>query len=238
MRKPAAPWDVGVESLLRHLEAVGFDRAPRALGTDQRGRSVVSFIGGDTHGYPMPAYVWADESLVAAARLIRSFHDATEGFAAPPDPGWQGPAPAGAAEVICHNDLAPYNLVYRSGRPFALIDFEMAAPGPRVWDLAYAAYRFVPLRPPSDESPPFTPPKQARRLGLFLASYDPGLTAEKVLDQVPVRLAALRAFMSERAIAGDARFARHLAEGDADLYLRDARYVEAQRRVLLEDRND
>jgi aminoglycoside phosphotransferase (APT) family kinase protein len=31
------------------------------------------------------------------------------------------------------------------GRPVALIDFDVAHPGPRAWDLAYAAYRFVPL---------------------------------------------------------------------------------------------
>ena len=32
-----------------------------------------------------------------------------------------------------------------SYRPVGLIDFDTAGPGPRIWDVAYAAYRFVPL---------------------------------------------------------------------------------------------
>jgi len=35
--------------------------------------------------------------------------------------------------------------VFRKGMPVALIDFDTAHPGPRIWDVAYAAYRFVPL---------------------------------------------------------------------------------------------
>ena len=36
-----------VHDLLRHLEAKGFDGAPRALGFDEHGREVLSFIDGD-----------------------------------------------------------------------------------------------------------------------------------------------------------------------------------------------
>ncbi|WP_290866248.1 phosphotransferase [Hamadaea sp.] len=58
-----------------------------------------------------------------------------------------GPEPA---EVVCHSDAAPYNTVFRSGHPVALIDFDTAHPGPRVWDVAYAVYRFVPLGGPAN----------------------------------------------------------------------------------------
>ena len=232
VRKPGAAWDIGVQALLRHLEAVGFDGAPRALGTDEKGRSIVSFVTGDAPGYPMPAYVWSGQTLVAAARLLRAYHDATIGFTAPSDPGWQGAAPPGMAEVVCHNDVAPYNVVFRDRLPVALIDFEMAAPGPRIWDVAYAAYRFVPLRAPADEAPPLTPDEQGRRLALFLDAYGASFTAGDLLEEVLERLAALRAFMHERAAAGDAGFARHIAEGDADLYQRDAQYIRARRDAL------
>jgi aminoglycoside phosphotransferase (APT) family kinase protein len=48
--------------------------------------------------------------------------------------------------VVCHNDLSPDNTVYEpAGKPRAFIDWDLAAPAPPLWDLAWAAYRFVPL---------------------------------------------------------------------------------------------
>jgi hypothetical protein len=233
VRKPRSGWDVGVQALLEHLEGVGFDRAPRALGMDERNRSVVSFIAGDAPGYPMPPYVWSDDTLVGVASLLRAYHDATVDFVAPQDAGWQQPMPPGAVEVVCHNDVAPYNMVFREGRPVALIDFDMAAPGPRIWDVAYAAYRFVSLGVPAGDSRPGLAREQGRRLALFSSEYDPTLAVEKLLDTVVARLVALVAFMHERAASGEPSFARHISEGDAELYERDAFYIDENRSALL-----
>jgi aminoglycoside phosphotransferase (APT) family kinase protein len=41
-------------------------------------------------------------------------------------------------------------VVFRDGRAVALIDFDLAAPGAPVWDLATAARLWAPLRSPSD----------------------------------------------------------------------------------------
>jgi hypothetical protein len=234
VRKPRGPWDVSVQALLTHLVAVAFDGAPRALGFDDQERACLSYIVGETCDYPMPAYVWKDDTLVATARLLRAYHDATADFVAPRHAVWQGPTPDGPAEVICHNDVAPYNTVFRDERPVALIDFDMAAPGPRVWDVAYAAYRFVSLGTPSDDAPPGPPSEQGRRLGLFLRSYGAAFGAAEVLDTVVARLASLRAFMHERSAAGNESFTRHVADGDAEIYRRDAQYVSDQRTALLE----
>ena len=38
--------------------------------------------------------------------------------------------------VICHNDVCPENVVYRDGVAVALLDFDFAAPGRRVYDVA------------------------------------------------------------------------------------------------------
>ena len=81
-----------------------------------------------------------------AARLMRRYHDATVGYAPPDGAVWQLQATPGPHEVICHNDFAPYNLVFTNWRPHAIIDFDTAGPGPRIWDVSYAAYRFVPLQ--------------------------------------------------------------------------------------------
>ena len=43
--------------------------------------------------------------------------------------------PRRPVETVCHNELFPWNTVFRSGVPVAFIDWDTAAPGPRVWDL-------------------------------------------------------------------------------------------------------
>ena len=47
MRRSTGPWTPAVHALLRHLEAVGFEGAPRVLGSDDQGREVLTFIEGD-----------------------------------------------------------------------------------------------------------------------------------------------------------------------------------------------
>jgi thiamine kinase-like enzyme len=46
--------------------------------------------------------------------------------------------------VICHNDFAPYNLVFTDWRPHAIIDFDTAGPRPRAWN---RVLRGLPLCP-------------------------------------------------------------------------------------------
>jgi hypothetical protein len=44
VRRPTGPHTPFVHSLLRHLEEVGFDGAPRVLGIDEQGREILTFI--------------------------------------------------------------------------------------------------------------------------------------------------------------------------------------------------
>jgi thiamine kinase-like enzyme len=64
------------------------------------------------------------------------------GFCIPKDAIWFAEIP-GSPEVICHGDVGPYNTIYVETKAVALIDFETAAPGPRIWDLAFAVYRLA-----------------------------------------------------------------------------------------------
>ena len=138
-----------MHALLAHLRAAGLDWVPEPrMAPIARGRAAVSWLEGEVPAYPMPDWVWAPAVLERAARMLRELHDATAGFARA-GRSWALPARE-PAEVICHNDFAPYNLVFRDGLPVGAIDFEAAAPGPRAWDLAYLAYRLVPLAAPSN----------------------------------------------------------------------------------------
>lgn len=88
--------------------------------------------------------MWSDESLREIAKMMRLYHDAVSDFPVPDD--WQPmdntPDPV---EVICHNDFAVYNIIYQNEKPAGIIDFDVAAPGPRLWDIAYTLYTCIPL---------------------------------------------------------------------------------------------
>ena len=185
VRREAGPWTDTVHELLRHVRARGVRWVPEPLGRDEQGREVLSYVEGEVPRYPMPDWVWSEAVLARAAQMLREYHDATAGF---PETGpWRLPAHE-PAEVICHNDFAPYNLAFRDGAPAGAIDFDTASPGSRVWDLAHLAYRLVPLTAPSNPDVPPTPePTRAARLERLCGAYG-GPSPSAVREVVPVRL--------------------------------------------------
>jgi hypothetical protein len=175
VRRTSGAWTATVHRLLAHVRKRDLLWAPEPLGFDERGREILSFIPGDVP-HDMPAWVWSGVALGDVARALRSWHDATVGFDLT-GAVWNLPART-PHEVICHNDFAPYNCVFRAGRFAGAIDFDMCAPGPRLWDIAYTAYRFIPLLPPPDagagERSPFTAAAAMDRLDVFLDAYAAG----------------------------------------------------------------
>jgi thiamine kinase-like enzyme len=53
--------------------------------------------------------------------------------------------------LVCHNDVCPENVVFRDGIAVALLDFEFAAPGRPVYDLAHLARLGVPIEDDVDQ---------------------------------------------------------------------------------------
>jgi hypothetical protein len=128
-------------AVLGWFEQHGWEAAPRFLGTDELGREVLSFVEGHVAWEPsQPSSVTSDASLGRVAELVREFHDLTAGT----------PLAAGR-EVICHNDLAPKNTVYRDSgtglMPVAFIDWDLAAPGERMHDIAHVCWQYLGLGP-------------------------------------------------------------------------------------------
>ncbi|MEA2229705.1 MAG: hypothetical protein QOF04_3335, partial [Solirubrobacteraceae bacterium] len=180
VRRAPGPWTDTVQALLHHVRARGLDAVPEPRGRDAEGREVVAFLSGDVHGYPLPAWIWDDAVLVAAASLLRRLHDATVDFARP-GASWRLPARE-PREVVCHNDFAPHNLVFRGRELCGVIDFDTAAPGPRAWDLANTAHRLVPLTAPGNPDTPATPDgERARRLALLCGAYGTRVVPADVL---------------------------------------------------------
>jgi hypothetical protein len=145
VRRQTGPWTPAVHALLRHLEAVGFDGAPRVLGIDDKGREVLTYVDGEDGHHARRAALHDDRTLAAVGRLIKRYHAAVADFVPPSDAQWRNGGDSPAGSIVCHNDLGPVNTVYADGRPRAFIDWDFAAPGLPVWDLAYAAWSFVPL---------------------------------------------------------------------------------------------
>ena len=207
-----------------HLMERGLAGVPEPLGIDSRGREMTSFIEGETGVYPLPPYMWSAATLEEVARLIRHLHDATADFPLEREDRWQLPEHE-PFEVMCHNDLAPYNVVFRDGHPLGIVDFDMAAPGSRAWDLAYAAYRFVPLTDPSNPDTPALPHEiQSQRLFLFLDSYRDAPSPAEIVELLAIRLEALIEFTADQALKGD-RERRELLKGHLLIYERDLAYI-------------
>jgi Phosphotransferase enzyme family len=221
VRRSGGPWTPTVHALLDHLRARRIDWLPRPLGVDEDGRELLTFLPGTVPQYPMPDWVWADEQLVTAGRKLRAFHDASVGF--DQSGPWQMP-PHEPPEVICHNDFAPYNFVFDdSHRLVGVIDCDMASPGPRVWDVAYLAYRLVPLTSSANVDGLLSSvDERARRLVLLTDAYG-ALDPRSVLTTTVDRLLELAASTAARAEAGATQVVEHV-----QIYVDDAGWLAEQ----------
>ncbi|QEV22657.1 aminoglycoside phosphotransferase family protein [Streptomyces alboniger] len=240
VRRPTGPWTPAVHALLTHLHEVGFHAAPRPLGIDDEGREVLTFMPGDV--------VWPDRfslldparQLARVAQLTRDFHDAVQDFTPPPDARWQRLIPAEGSDIIAHHDLAPWNLVVGGGGQsqgqWALIDWDGAGPGSRLWDLAYALHGFVPL----SADPRRRRPDAADRMRGFVGAY--GLDEAERRRLVPMlgrRTRSMHVFLRDQAACGVQPWARLWTEGHGDVWRSDTEYIERREdewlRVLLAD---
>jgi hypothetical protein len=220
VRRATGPWSPAVHSLLRHLEAVGFDGAPRFLGLDELGREVLSFVEGATLAPDVRGL--DDEVLADVGRLLRRYHDAAASFVRPADAAWQfGVGAPTSGEVVCHNDAGPWNVVVRDGEPRALIDWDLAAPAPRTWDVAYALWRFAPLYRNaafgSTHGDFGTPAEQGRRAAVLCDGYGLGRADRtELLELVERRIRVSHDTLVARAAAGVLAYVKLLRDGHGD----------------------
>ena len=187
-----------IHELLTYVRARGVTWVPESKGINPEGKHVLTYLEGEVP-HDTPEWLWEEATLTEAAIKLRQWHDASVGFESK-NGGWLLKNDE-EQEVICHNDFAPYNCVFRDKHLIGVIDFDVCSPGSRIWDIAYTVYRFVPLFPIEDiesygEISPFTLDRMIDRLERFLEDYSKGETVirystQEVVTKVVKRLFAL-----------------------------------------------
>ena len=174
VRRPVGPWTPAVHRLLDHLNERGLRATPHVLGTDARDREVLTYLPGRI--VDVDDELLSDAQLADLTRWTRELHDATQ--------GWHDQGPwryfdVDGAEVVGHNDVAPYNVVFDGDRVVGVFDWDLSGPTTRLFELAHLAWSGVPLYRPTPDA------DVARRLQLMASTYG-GVDARAVLRAVPV----------------------------------------------------
>ncbi len=203
--RPANPHSESVHAFLRAVRQAGFEGASSPVGIDDDGRERLVFIDGEVPVPPYPDWSQSAATLESVVRLLRRLHDAARAFD-PQDHTWDDALadPAGGP-VVCHNDVCPENVVFRDGIAVALLDFEFAAPGRPVYDLAHLARLWVPVEDDVDQSRlGWRPADRPARLRLVAAAY--GLDRDgraELLTAMDDAIDRLQAAVRRRVDAGD-----------------------------------
>lgn len=116
--RPQRPSTKAAHALFRHVRAQGFLGVPEPRGIEG-GVERLSYIPGDVPQLPFPDWWRTDAVLASTARLLRGFHDASEGFASPADAQWNAELadPTGSAEVLCTTTSAQRTSCTTTARP-------------------------------------------------------------------------------------------------------------------------
>ncbi len=237
VRRPVRPHTPAVHALLRHLEAVGFEGAPRVLGIDAENREVLTYLPGEVPHRPLPAYALSEATLARLAELQLRYHQAVVGFEPPAWAQWDGevtPRVDGPAELVCHCDINLENVIFRPGpdgpEPYALIDFDLARPGTRLVDIIQTLRYWAPLAAPGDRDPAFANVDVPGRIAVFCQAY--GLSYAERARLVPVAVLWMRrsrSTITARARRHGGAWTRMLEAGVVERLLRSATWLEACR---------
>ncbi|MEU2565588.1 phosphotransferase [Streptomyces althioticus] len=213
--RPAPRTAHALHPYLSALRRHGFDAAPVPVALTGDGREHLTYMPGDVALPPFPAWSMTAGALTSVGRLLRRLHEASAAVGVDPRTDWPSDlSDQEGGTMLCHNDVCPENVVFRDGRAVALIDFDQAAPGRPLWDVAMTARYWVPMLDPRSAAVLYPPGLDApARLRVLADGY--GLSAEDraelpaVVEQVTE---VCRAFVARRVAEGDPVHVRALAE--------------------------
>lgn len=200
---------------MKALRGSGVD-VPAPLGRDSQGRQVTEFIPGELAINAAPPTL---PDLERVGSMVRSIHDASQTYTPQRSAVWHTAIPAPGDELVCHNDLGPWNLVL--GERWVFIDWDAAAPSTRLWDLAYAAQAFT----LSDTTK--RPQDAGEQLAAFVDGYraDDNLRA-KLPESMHRRALAMYELLKGSCETGVEPWGTMFLEGHGDHWRTAAEYVE------------
>jgi hypothetical protein len=242
VRRAVGPHSPLVHALLAHLESVGFEGAPRFLGIDSSGREVLSYIDGEVAGRPRPPWIADETRLASVGRLVRGYDDAAASFIPPPgalpgvmvaEPPGIPPAPAYPPELIGHLDFTPENVVFRNGRAYALIDFDLAKPATRAEEMFNAMLWWAPLSDPRDVDPLLRQVDVARRSRILADAYGlSGTDRERITEVALLRTRRSWYLMKQRAETQGGGWQRMWDEGVGEVIKRREAWLDRHAATL------
>jgi hypothetical protein len=241
VRRPVGPHSPLVHALLTHLESAGFEGAPRFLGIDGSGREVLSYIDGEVAGRPRPPWIADETRLASVGRLVRAYDDAAASFAPPPGalsgPAAESPeippAPPYPPELIGHVDITPENVIFRAGRAYALIDFDLAKPATRADEMFNAMMWWAPLNDPRDVDPLLRHADIPRRSRILADAYGlSGTDRERIMEVAILRTRRSWYLMKQRAETHGGGWQRMWDEGVGDVIKRREAWLDRHATML------
>jgi hypothetical protein len=197
----------------------------------------LEFIEGEVPLAPYPAWAQSDAALGSMTELMRQFHRASgvfdfDGLA------WSDElADPEGGPIVCHNDTCLENVVFRNGVAVGLIDFDFAAPGRPVFDLAQFARMCVPVDDDLSASRlGWDVPNQPERLRRVADIY--GLDDGERQDLIQILTDVIDhggVFVRRRVEAGDPNFTQMWNEiGGMERYDRRRRWWTVHRTAFID----
>ncbi|MCQ4200044.1 aminoglycoside phosphotransferase family protein [Streptomyces coelicoflavus] len=206
VERPAPHNARALHAHLLALKEHGFDGAPSPVGLTADGRERLTYIPGDAALPPFPGWAMTSSALESVGNLLRRLHETSAVAAVDTRAEWPPDlADPEGGTMLCHNDMCPENVIFRDGRAAAVIDFDLAAPGRALWDVAMTARYWVPMLGPGSAAALYPPGLDAAaRLRMLADSY--GLSSKDraelpgVIEQATE---VCRAFVARRVAGGD-----------------------------------
>lgn len=215
VERPAPRNARALHAHLRALKEHGFDAAPVPVGLTADGREQLTFIPGDVALPPFPDWAMTKAVLESVGSLLRRLHATGAAVAVDTRAEWpRDLADPEGGTTLCHNDVCPENVVFRDGRAVALIDFDLAAPGRPLWDVAMTARYWVPMVDPTSAATLYPAGLDApARLRILADGYGLSAQGRSALPGVIEQATEVcRTFVTHRVTDGDPLYLQALAE--------------------------